>query len=113
MLVAMLFTYVAWRGAGGRSTLPDGLADVGVAATALLLVAGSRDTLRKYYARVGAVLGETRAPREFDVPPDRDYSNPADRKKAANPSPYKRQNSASSTASTRRSPDSIFETNDA
>ena len=56
-LVAMLFGYGTWRLSGAGSATAFGWIDVGVVFIAVVFVAGSRDTLRKYYERATLLLG--------------------------------------------------------
>ena len=55
--VALLFVYVARRFHAGFFATPFGWFDVGFLLLAVILFAGSRDTLRKYYSRVSQLLG--------------------------------------------------------
>ncbi len=56
-LVALWFWMLSAKAAGTWDTLFGGYAAVSIAAS-LILFAGSRDTLRKYYARAAQLLGE-------------------------------------------------------
>jgi hypothetical protein len=55
-LVALAFDYVIWRASGRMPGI--GFTDLAFLAVGLLLLAGSRDTLRKYYRRAEALLNE-------------------------------------------------------
>lgn len=55
-LVALAFVYVAKRIHEGRLMAPVGWFDVGCLLLAIILFAGSRDTLRKYDVRVSQLL---------------------------------------------------------
>jgi hypothetical protein len=59
-LVSLLFLYVARRIAAGSSIPAVGLADLDFLLLACIFFAGSRDTLNKYYTRVGKLLGTER-----------------------------------------------------
>ena len=54
--IALLFVYVARRFHSGLINAPFGLLDAGFLALLIILFAGSRDTLRKYYVRMDQVL---------------------------------------------------------
>jgi hypothetical protein len=56
-LIALLFVYMARRTYYGIFTASVGWFDLGFAVLALVLFVGSRDMLRKYYARVSQLLG--------------------------------------------------------
>lgn len=60
MLVALVFAYVSRRMKLGLFTAPLGLGDVGCALLVVVFAVGSRDTLRNYYGRMNALLGNTR-----------------------------------------------------
>jgi hypothetical protein len=55
-LVAVAFDYAVWRTSGRASDVD--LVDLAFLLVGLLLLVGSRDTLRKYYRRAEALLGE-------------------------------------------------------
>jgi len=57
MLVAILFLFVTGQLTGGMWLARGAVADFGFAVVGCVLFLGSRDTLRKYYARASAVLG--------------------------------------------------------
>ena len=57
VLVSLVFVYIARRSALGFFSAPLGWADLVFVLLAVILFAGSRDTLRKYYERVGQLLG--------------------------------------------------------
>jgi hypothetical protein len=57
MVVALFFAYMARRMHLGFSTAPFGWFDLGFLLLLVILYAGSRDTLRKYYVRVSQLLG--------------------------------------------------------
>ncbi len=57
LLVALLVVYVARRIHLGALTAPLGWLDLGFLLLSVILFVGSRDTLRKYYARVSQFLG--------------------------------------------------------
>ena len=59
-LVAMTFTYVAWRAVHFHQTCLVGWPDALYASLAALFFAGSRDSLRKYYERVAKLLADER-----------------------------------------------------
>ena len=56
-LVSLSFLYLARRLSLGFWTSPLGWPDTGFLFLAVILFAGSRDTLRKYYTRVAKLLG--------------------------------------------------------
>ena len=57
-LVAIIFSYGAWRGSEiGRAT-PVGIVDGGVVLIVSVFAMGSRDALRKYYHRATLLLGK-------------------------------------------------------
>ncbi len=56
-LISLLFVYAARRMHYGMFTAPVGWFDLGFAFVAFVLFIGSRDVLRKYYARVSHLLG--------------------------------------------------------
>ena len=56
-LVALLLVYLARRIHLGFFTAPWGWLDLGFLVLSVILFVGSRDTLRKYYTRVGQLLG--------------------------------------------------------
>ena len=56
-LIALFIVYVARRTHYGIFTAPVGWFDLGFAFLSLVLFVGSRDLLRKYYARVSQLLG--------------------------------------------------------
>jgi hypothetical protein len=56
-LVSLVFVYVARRFHGGFFAAPFGSFDVGFLLLSAIFYVGSRDTLRKYYARVNDLLG--------------------------------------------------------
>jgi predicted membrane protein len=60
LLVAVLFVYFARRAHLGFLIAPLGWLDVGFLVLSLILFVGSRDTLRKYHARLTLLLGTTR-----------------------------------------------------
>ncbi len=57
MFVAVAFTYAVKLLSNGRSLCSVGWSDLGFAVIQLILLAGSRDTLRKYYSRMERLLG--------------------------------------------------------
>ncbi|MBI1827330.1 MAG: hypothetical protein HY287_04015 [Planctomycetes bacterium] len=61
--VAMVFAYSAWRFSAVGKAVSCGLPDVGVAVLASVFLAGSRDTLRKYYCRATLLLGQQKGRR--------------------------------------------------
>ena len=58
MNVALFIAYVARRIGLGFWSLPLGWSEVGFLMLSIIFFAGSRDTLRKYYARVEQLIGE-------------------------------------------------------
>jgi len=58
-LVAMLFTYTAYRATPGGWADQWGAVDIGFVFVCVILFLGSRDALRKYYRRAGALLHAT------------------------------------------------------
>jgi hypothetical protein len=56
-LIALLFVYCARRTHQGIVTTPVGWIDLGFALLSVVLFIGSRDMLRKYFARVSQLLG--------------------------------------------------------
>jgi hypothetical protein len=56
-LLALIFVYTSRRIHAGFVTPPVGLLDLGFVALSVILFVGSRDCLRKYYQRVGQLLG--------------------------------------------------------
>ena len=56
VLLAILFAYVAYRSSSAAQTYRAGATDIGVLVTCVVLFLGSRDALKKYYARAGALL---------------------------------------------------------
>lgn len=52
--VAILFAYMLWRFSGARGL---GWLDLSLALTEVVLLAGSRDTLQKYYRKTAVFLG--------------------------------------------------------
>ncbi len=60
-LISLLFVYVARRTHYGIFTAPVGWLDLGFVVLSLVLFIGSRDMLRKYYARVSQLLGTLRS----------------------------------------------------
>ena len=58
VLVALCFVYVARRIHLGFFSAPFGWLDAGFLALSVVLYLGSRDTLKKYYARVSQLLGD-------------------------------------------------------
>ena len=60
MAVAITFTYGAGLLSGGFGFRWHGWKDLGIAFIWIVLILGSRDTLRKYYARTSELLGERR-----------------------------------------------------
>ena len=62
-LVAVLFTHAAWRISAYGSALPWGWPEAGVITLGLVFLAGSRDTLRKYYRRATLLLGQPKGRR--------------------------------------------------
>lgn len=71
MLVALAFTYLVRRLGGGFTNQPLGWVDVGYLSLAVVLVIGSRDTLRKYYVRAGALLQASKNRASSDAGTDR------------------------------------------
>ena len=57
MQISLAFVYLARRTSLGFFSAPLGWADLGFVLLAVILFAGSRDTLRKYYERVSQLLG--------------------------------------------------------
>jgi hypothetical protein len=57
-LVALLFAYGAWRSQHSLNSQPIGLADFACLGFAFLFWFASRDTMRRYYERAGALLRE-------------------------------------------------------
>ena len=55
-LVAIIFAYACWRLGQGSDDVPLGVPELGFSALASLFAAASRNTLRNYYARAGALL---------------------------------------------------------
>ncbi|NLF71675.1 MAG: hypothetical protein GX575_21810 [Candidatus Anammoximicrobium sp.] len=60
-LIALIFVYMARRAHQGFFTAPVGWFDLGLALLSVVLFVGSRDMLRKYYARVSQLLGTLRS----------------------------------------------------
>jgi len=56
MLIAIVFTYIAYRSTPNGSAMPFGPMDVGFVIVGLVLFMGSRDALKKYYRRAGELL---------------------------------------------------------
>ncbi len=56
MLIALVFTYVAYRFAHSGSADQRGAVDAGFIVVCVVLFLGSRDALRKYYRRAGELL---------------------------------------------------------
>jgi hypothetical protein len=56
-LIALILVYAARRIHEGIFTTPFGLFDLGFVILSVILFVGSRDTLRKYFARVSQLLG--------------------------------------------------------
>ena len=56
MCVSLLFAYVVSRPSFSGWLTDFGLTDLGFLTVCVVLFFGSRDALRKYYARVGALL---------------------------------------------------------
>ena len=67
LLVALFLVYMARRIHLGFFAAPFGRFDLGFLLLSVILFVGSRDTLRKYYARVAETLG-TRAPDKSPKP---------------------------------------------
>lgn len=59
MLMAVVFTYVAFRSSPGGWRTHWGAMDIGVLIVCVVLFFGSRDALTKYYQRVGELLRPT------------------------------------------------------
>ena len=55
-LIAVLFTYVAFRSSPAGWAYQWGAVDIGFVIVCIILFLGSRDALRKYYRRAGALL---------------------------------------------------------
>jgi hypothetical protein len=62
-LVSLLLVFAARRWSLGLLSAPFGPADLGLLALAAVLLAGSRDSLRRYYTRGGQLLRESPRPR--------------------------------------------------
>ncbi|MBX3440200.1 MAG: hypothetical protein KF861_22110 [Planctomycetaceae bacterium] len=75
-LVALLILWLAWRCRLPSSGQWPGGMDLGLVALGVLLFLGSRDTLRKYYVRMAAILGsptpETPSPSADTLSPSSD-----------------------------------------
>ena len=56
MLIALVFTYVAYRSTPSGAAAHVGMMDVGFVVVCVVLFLGSRDALRKYYQRAGELL---------------------------------------------------------
>ena len=56
MLIALVFTYVAYRSTPSGAAAHVGAIDVGFVVVCIVLFLGSRDALRKYYRRAGELL---------------------------------------------------------
>ena len=56
MLIALVFTYVAYRFAPSGRANQWGTTDIGFVVVCVVLFLGSRDALRKYYRRAGELL---------------------------------------------------------
>lgn len=56
MLIALVFTYVAYRSAPSGYVMHYGMMDVGFVIVCVVLFLGSRDALQKYYRRAGELL---------------------------------------------------------
>lgn len=65
-LVAMTFWYAAWRLSSASHTTPFGWVDFGVLFIGVVFLAGSRDTLRKYYERATLLLGNRESEADRD-----------------------------------------------
>lgn len=59
-LVAMALTHAAWRLSGHGASVPWGLPEAGALLVGVVFLAGSRDTLRKYYRRATLLLGQAK-----------------------------------------------------
>jgi len=59
-LVSLTFTYFTWRATISLATHAIGWPELVYGLLAALFFAGSRDTLRKYYARVSGLLGKAK-----------------------------------------------------
>lgn len=57
-LVAMTLTHAAWRLSMHGASVPWGLPEAGAFFVGMVFLAGSRDTLRKYYRRATLLLGQ-------------------------------------------------------
>lgn len=55
-LIALLFTYIAYRATPRGWAYQWGAVDIGFVLVCVILFLGSRDALRKYYGRAGALL---------------------------------------------------------
>lgn len=55
-LIALLFTYIAYRTSTAGVADQWGVRDIGFVVVCVVLFLGSRDALRKYYRRAGALL---------------------------------------------------------
>jgi len=62
-LVAMTLTHAAWRISAFGAAAPWGLPEAGLVLVGLVFLAGSRDTLRKYYRRATLLLGQPKGRR--------------------------------------------------
>lgn len=63
MCVAMLFAYACRRAATGPTLPLFGWPELGLAVVEVVFFCGSRDTLRKYYFRVGSLVTAPTSPR--------------------------------------------------
>ena len=60
MLIALVFTYVAYRSTPSGAAAHVGMTDVGFVVVCVVLFLGSRDALKKYYQRAGELLTPNR-----------------------------------------------------
>ncbi len=81
-LIALMFVYVARRLHHGIFTAPIGWLDLGFMVLSLVLFVGSRDMLRKYFARVSQLLGDGSSEHRADA---RLRSQPSPRPSSAMP----------------------------
>ena len=60
MLIALVFTYVAYRSTPSGAAAHVGMTDVGFVVVCVVLFLGSRDALQRYYQRAGELLTPNR-----------------------------------------------------
>lgn len=76
MLVAVVFSYLTRRTSVGSWSAPIGLLDIAFLCLVVIFLAGSRDSLRKYYTRGSQLFGPTPAQSREDVATPNDSPQP-------------------------------------